>query len=453
MTLDAELRRSGRAVAETVGGGTTIAGLRRRRRRGRVIGAAAALSIATVAGVAITAPGADEGVRVDIVDKPELPRIGSGHGPTILTTAEGEPIGSLRGAPDPSDPVGARVLDELLDDEVVAARLADLGVVGSREARAAVLTDAGLVVETTVRADALSTAADATAAELPSDRAVSALVAVDPASGEIVALTGPMTLVRRQPGSAYLPVVMAAALTAGVGIGEEIPAPAQFVSGGPQPWTVANPGGEDLGTVTLAEALAQSANTPWAVLLDSGRFDVEDVAEAAERLGVPIEPDQPLVSATILGVLELSPLDLARAYATFASSGRPVELHTIRRVRNDDGEVLYDAEAQPALGEPALDPEVVVAVRDAMEDVICCGTGTEAALADGSRQFGMAGINPLQSDAWFAGSTPSLTTVVWMGAANPIEPVPGLTRGGAPARAWKAFMGRYVAPDDRQEFP
>lgn len=454
MTLDEELRRSGRALAEAVGpGGTTAAGLQRRRRRGRVIGGAALLSIITVVGIAIAAPSGDDAVRVDIVDEPDLPRIQGGSGRTVLKSAEGESIGSLAAAPpDPNDPVASRVRDELLDDQVVAARLADLGVIGSRDARAAMLADAGLIVETTIRAKALAAAADATEG-LPSDHAASVLVAVDPATGEIVALSGPATIVRRSAGSAYTPIVMAAALAAGVSSDEKIPAPEQFTSGGPQPWTVVNFGSEDLGTLTLAEALAQSANTPWAVLLDDGRFQLEDVTDAAERLGVPVAPEQPVVPAMVLGVLEMSPFELVRAYATFANSGHPVDLHAVRRVLNADGQVLYNAATRPNLDEPALDPAVAVQVRDAMADVICCGTGTEAALDDGTPQFGKTGTSSTQADAWFVGSTPALTTVVWIGSRDPVEPIPGLTGGGPPARVWKGFMERDIAPVDREEYP
>lgn len=455
MTLEDELARSGRAIAAATGkvAGPTAADLRRRRRRGRVVGSAALLAFAAISGVGLMRFGEDHPAPVDTVDEAPPSSIEAGAGPTSLHSADGESLGVLSATPTGGrDPVSDQVLDELLDDGPVASRLAQLGVIGSREARAALLSDAGLVIETTIRSEALDAAREATG-ELPSDGSSAALVSVDPGTGEIVALAGPTSVLERQPGHAYLPIVMAAALGAGVRGDEEIAAPAQLTSDGPTPWMVNNLGGESLGTLTLGEALAQSASTPWAALVNEGRLDLRDVANTAERLGIPLQPGQPIVPAMILGVFEVNPIDLAGAYAIFAMAGQPVDLHAVRRVLGADGSVRYDASARPTEGGPVLDPDLAVQVRSAMEQAICCGTGTEAALPGGVAQFGKTGTTGSQTDGWFAGSTPGLTTVVWVGRLDSPQPIPGLTGGGTPARIWRLFMERSMGQADRGDFP
>lgn len=444
MTLDDDLVRSGRAIATATRGDVIAVGaLRARRRRGRVIGALLAV-VALAGGIGVVAsPGDGDGRVVDTVDDGSLRVLEAGVGPSSMVAAGGEQLGSLTGtAPTASsDPVVDRVLDELLDDRFITDQLAALGVTGDRDARASFLADAGLVIETSIRADALDVARQS-AVETTTNGTASALVSVDPATGEIVALAGPTSLLQRQPGQAIMPIVMAAALIGGVGPDEEIPAPAQFSTGGPAPWQVADLRGEDHGTLTLGEALAKSANTPWAVLVDQGRLRPENVADLADRLGLVVPTSMRTIPTLVLGVSEVNPIDLAGAYATFATAGRAVDLHAVRRILGPGGDVLYDATARPTPAAPLLDPAAALVVRDAMEQAICCGTGTQASLGPGVAEFGNAGTTGSQADGWFAGSTPALTTVVWVGKMDPAAAGPGITSGGAPAEAWKSFMSR-----------
>jgi membrane peptidoglycan carboxypeptidase len=457
MTIDGELDRSGRAIRASIGivGGPTAIDLRRRRRRGRAVGGVALLAIAVLGGAGLTTFRQGDPVPVDTIDESPAQTIPAGAGQTRVQTADGESLGVLAAGPsNDSDSVSDQVLHELLDYGPLASQLARQGVIGSRQARAALLSDAGLVIETTIRSGAMDAAREATR-ELPADGSAAALVSLDPRTGEIVALAGPASLLERQPHDAYLPIAMAAALVAGVGGDEEIAAPAQLTGGGPTPWTVRNLGGEDFGTLTLGEALARSATTPWATLVYEGRLNPEAVADMAKRLGIGLDPGLPIVQAIVLGVFEVTPIDLAGAYATFATAGRRVDLHAVRRVLSADGSILYDrdATAGPAAGESVLDPDVARQVRSAMEQAICCGTGIEAALPGGVAQFGKTGTAPSESDAWFAGSTPSLTTVVWVGRVDSAQPIPGLTGGGTPARIWRLFMERSMGQADRGDFP
>jgi membrane peptidoglycan carboxypeptidase len=108
----------------------------------------------------------------------------------------------------------------------------------------------------------------------------------------------------------------------------------------------------------------------------------------------------------------------------------------VGRILAADGTVLYDAASRPALLGPALDPGIAVQVRHALEQGICCGSGTEAGLGGDVAQFGQWGSTQGDLDAWFAGSTPDLTTVVW---------------GGLPAQAWRSYTEQAGATG--QEFP
>ena len=398
----------------------------------------------------------DDGTKptpVDVIDAVDRSpyEIQSGNGPTTIETVDGNRIGSLVAAmPTPSsEPVADRVLEELLDDELVARSLARTGVTGDRDVRAVLLADAGLTIETSIRSEAL----DAARASVNVDGLASALVAVS-TGGEIVALAGPTSVVKRQPAGAYLPVVMATAIESGVRSDEELPAPANISPA--EDYVVGNVDGEDLGTLTLAEALAASANTPWAGLVADGRISTDDVAAMADRLGLsaaqPGGSQRPAPPSIVFGISEVTPTALAGAYATFATGGARPDLHVIRRLLDDEGRVLYDAASRPAEPTHVLDRDVAIEVRQAMEQVICCGTGAEARLEGDVAQFGKTGTTSRATDAWFAGSTPGLTTVVWAGSIEGVEENTGLTGGGAPARIWKAFMERAVQGTDPRTF-
>ena len=97
-----------------------------------------------------------------------------------------------------------------------------------------------------------------------------------------------------------------------------------------------------------------------------------------------------------------------------------------------------------------LDAGIAVQIRSALEQAICCGTGTQAAFGGDVAQFGQTGITLGGQPAWFAGSTPDLTTVVWTGAHEGTDGL--LSGGGLPARMWRSYM-EQAADATGQEFP
>lgn len=293
MSIEDDLERSGRDLSALLGEQVATSDqLRRRRRRGRALGAVTMAAGALLAGLSVADLGAGtQPTPVDVVDTidPSTRTIESGSGPTTIIAADGGRIGDLVTVTPTasSEPVADRVLEELLDDELVARSLAEAGVDGDRDARAVLLADAGLIVETSIRLEALELARAATDVEAEVDGLTSALVAVSP-EGEIVALAGPTSVVNRQPAGTYLPIVMATALESGVPSDEKLAAPAELAMA--DDFTVANFDGKDLGTLTLAEALAAPANTPWAALVADGRVSTDDITTTANRLGLSTPP-------------------------------------------------------------------------------------------------------------------------------------------------------------------
>lgn len=256
----------------------------------------------------------------------------------------------------------------------------------------------------------------------------------------------------RQAGSSFKPIVLATALERHVAtLGTTYPGPAQLeLDANGTPWKVGNYGGERFGTIDLATATAHSVNTTYAqLMLDVGPPNVVDTALA---LGIRsrLHPNPSLV----LGTGEVSVVDMADAYSTFARDGRHVDPYLIAEVTDGDGHVLY--RAHPDQGQ-AIQPGTAHAVTSALEGVIDEGTGTGAAI--GRPAAGKTGTTQNNGDAWFAGYTPDLTAAVWMGypegPQHTMDDVHGrsVTGGSFPAEIWKRFMERALAKVPPKGFP
>ena len=252
-----------------------------------------------------------------------------------------------------------------------------------------------------------------------------ALVALDPRTGAVRALVGGadygasqfdrVNSGRRQPGSAFKPVVLAAA------IGDRWPAlgPASIVDdraisvagagAGGRAWQPRNYDGKLQGLISLRRATEQSRNLPFVHMgIDIGPERIRSVAEA---MGVTA----PLaaVPSLSIGSQELSPMDLATVYATLANGGLRSRPHFLEGVRDREGSWL---ERTLPRTEAAIDPRVAAVVTDLLEGVIDEGT------ARGVRRVGLTipiagktGTSNDARDAWMVGYTPDLVVAVWMG--------------------------------------
>ncbi|HEX5777062.1 MAG TPA: penicillin-binding protein 1A, partial [Caulobacteraceae bacterium] len=238
------------------------------------------------------------------------------------------------------------------------------------------------------------------------------------------------TMARRQAGSAFKPFVYLTAMEAGrtpsVVVADE---PVRIGNWEPKNYT-----GQYLGNVTLQTALAQSINTIAARL--ANEVGTANVASTARRLGIHSKIQ--LEPSMALGAVEVSPLEMAQAYAPFANGGFSARGYAIERIRTADGRVLYDHGVErrsrsQVIGQPAL-----AYMNQMMRQVVISGTGTRARVP-GYDIAGKTGTTSDYRDAWFVGYTGGFVTAVWVGRDNN-TPMRGVTGGNAPAAIWRDFM-------------
>lgn len=291
-------------------------------------------------------------------------------------------------------------------------------------------------------------------------RPQAALVAVDPRTGEILAMVGGRAYnqtqfnravhARRQPGSTFKPFVYLAAFEAAAN-GEVDLTPATLVmdepttfQDGDHVYEPANYEGEYDGAVTLRAALAHSRNIVAIKVAEAVGYD--RVAATWARLGVGA-PAKPYPSIA-LGVFEASPLEMAEAYTVFANGGVVRPLEAITRVVQDGRVRTID----PGPARRVARADTTYLVTNLMRAVINEGSGAGVRAA-GFRldAAGKTGTTNDLRDAWFVGMTPELLTVVWVGFDDN-QPI-GLSGSQAAVPIWTSFMKRALAGRPNSEFP
>ena len=254
---------------------------------------------------------------------------------------------------------------------------------------------------------------------------------------------------RRNPGSAFKPIALAAYLEQGGSLRSywdarspiEIECETPCGPDGSRIWTVRNAGRVD-PLLSLHQATARSVNAVYAqVAVEVGP---EAIADMAHRLGV--QSDLEPVYSLALGAGAVSPLEMASAYGTLATNGVHAAPYLISRITTSDGRVIYEREVRTT---QAVDPALAAAVRRPMEEVVCCGTAQRAQI-EGLPQAGKTGTHQAFRDTWFVGYVPNFTTAVWVGFPDEqiaLEDVvingEGYSRvygGTVPAPIWKEFM-------------
>jgi penicillin-binding protein 1A len=258
----------------------------------------------------------------------------------------------------------------------------------------------------------------------------------------------------KQPGSAFKPFVLAAAYAKGYSPSKTYPAPAVFripncTDKDPDRCTIGNSEGGGGGSATLKSATVHSVNTVYAQLVrDVG---CKDTGEMAKKLGITsawYSPTRHTCSGTYaLGVIDVSPLDMAAAYGVFANRGERVPSTPVLIVRDNQGQVLED-NTKPK-GERVVEEAVADNVTDALRGVLTGGTGTRANI--NRPAAGKTGTGQNYTNAWFVGYTPTLSTAVWMGHRDdqrtslrnirgPYGTVSRVFGGTIPADTWRRFM-------------
>ena len=268
----------------------------------------------------------------------------------------------------------------------------------------------------------------------------------------------------RQPGSAFKPFTLARAFEDGIGPGRVYSGPSSYtVPNCTGDCTVSNVESGGYGAITLREATVHSVNTVFAQLI--GDVGVPETAEMAHRLGITMVPPdgvqfngEPYGISLTLGAAEVSPLDMAAAYAVFGARGNQFPATPVVKVTDAKGQVLEDNTAR--VPKRVLSEVVSDNVTDALKGVMTGGTGTGAAIGRPEGSAGKTGSADENRDAWFVGYTPTLSTSVWMGYSDSntrsLHNIKGVSRvygGTIPAATWKAFMGPALEDAPAADFP
>jgi penicillin-binding protein 1A len=282
-----------------------------------------------------------------------------------------------------------------------------------------------------------------------------ALVAVDPRTHFIKAIVGGVdsrktsfnrvTQAQRQPGSSFKPFVYYAAFASGKYAPDSIisDSPVSYDDGSAERYFPQNYDRTFSGAMTVRQALAQSRNIPAITL--GQRVGLEKVIDVCRVLGIK-SPIPPVISLP-LGSVDLTPLEMASAYATFANNGWQSDPTAIAQVTDSAGHLMLDNTPQPRL---VLDPWATAALNDAMQAVVNGGTGKAAYF--GRPAVGKTGTTSSERDIWFVGSVPQLTAAVWAGNDNYTPLGRGVTGGGIMAPIWRDFMSRAVQDLPVQDF-
>jgi penicillin-binding protein 1A len=300
------------------------------------------------------------------------------------------------------------------------------------------------------------------------DSPAAALVAIRPRTGEIVAMYGGDNFREsqfnlavqgeRQAGSSFKPFVLATALREGIAPSTTFASRPVSIFIGDRYWNVKNFEGDYVGSANLTNATILSDNSVFAQLTQL--VGPANVAATARRLGITRHLNP--YFAIGLGADPVSPLEMARAFSTFADNGARVDGATfgnrpraIARIRNARGTIVDD---NRPFRRQVLDRNQDALLTSILEGVVQSGTGKRAALPD-RRAAGKTGTTENFGDAWFVGYTPQLATAVWVGYPNKLIPMltqfhgQAVAGGTFPALIWRAFMQSALAGTQPESFP
>ena len=311
----------------------------------------------------------------------------------------------------------------------------------------------GLKIYTSIDLGLQRLAEDAIKEWLPDPQGPAAsLVAIDPRDGRVLAMVGGRNFHKsqfnlavqgeRQAGSAFKPFVLATALSQGISPQTTFTSKPTVINLGDKLWAVHNYENSYLGTIDLNDATTYSDNSVYAQL--TAQVGPKNIAQMARRLGITSHLND--YFAIGLGVNAVNPLEMARAFATFANGGQRVDGSLLGNrpravLKVVDGKRV---DRNEPVEKPILDPGQNAILTSMLEDVVRNGTGKRAALGD-RPVAGKTGTTENYGDAWFVGYTPQLVTAIWVGYPNKLVPMltqfEGLPVAGGtfPALIWKSF--------------
>jgi penicillin-binding protein 1B len=256
----------------------------------------------------------------------------------------------------------------------------------------------------------------------PGPQAQVALIAMDPHTGEVLALVGGRNyglsqlnhaVAKRPTGSIFKPFVYAAAMNTAIDGSNPVYTPASILpdepstfSYGDQIYEPRNYKEEYHGDVTARYALAMSLNNATVKMAEEVGYDkVVDLAKAAGITSVKATP------AMALGAYDATPMDMAAAYTVFSNNGMRLSPVMVKSVRSAEGDPVMSFSPETR---QVLDPRVAYVMTDMLEGVINNGMGFTAVRGHGF-QAPAAGKTGTSHDGWFAGYTSNLLCIVWVG--------------------------------------
>ena len=316
----------------------------------------------------------------------------------------------------------------------------------------------GLKVYTTIDLNLQRMASEAINQWLPDPHGpAAALVAIDPRDGRVLAMVGGRNYRKsqfnlavqgeRQPGSSFKPFVLATALDEGISPQTHFTSQPTVINLGDKLWAVHNYENSYLGSINLVDATTYSDNSVYAQL--TAQVGPGNIAAMAKRLGI----QSPLNDyfAIGLGAEAVNPLEMARAFSTFADDGKRVDGSLLGNVPRAVTKVVDGNRVDKNLpvDKQVLQPNDAATLNSILQTVVTSGTGRRAALTD-RPVAGKTGTTENYGDAWFVGYTPQLAVAVWVGYPNKLVPMLSQFEGQAvaggtfPALIWKSFAEKAL---------
>lgn len=282
-----------------------------------------------------------------------------------------------------------------------------------------------------------------------------ALVSLEPPSGEVRALVGGYsfersqfnraTQARRQPGSAFKPIVYSAALDHGFTAASMVLDAPIVIQIGKNIWKPENFSHKFYGPTLLRTALAKSRNL--VTIRIAQRIGIKTVIERAKALG--LEPDFPPYLPICLGAVAVTPINLCEAYTGFARMGSTVKPRMVLAVKGPWGDDIYTSQPEP---HEAITPQNAYIMDTLLQAVVQSGTGFKAKQL-GRPVAGKTGTTNEERDAWFMGFTPYLLTGVYVGF-DQLQPMGKLETGSrAAAPIWVQYRMAVEDMYPEQNFP
>lgn len=332
------------------------------------------------------------------------------------------------------------------------------------------VTSGGLKVFTSLDLNLQKIAEEAVARQVPVNerqyRATNAsLVALDPRSGQILAMVGSrnffdqkidgqvnVALRPRQPGSSFKPYVYAQAFSEGMSPATMlVDVTTNFGNYGGKTYTPRNYNGRNYGPVPIRKALAGSLNIPAVkTLLLVG---VDDAVDMAARMGISTLHAGTYGPAIVLGGAEVKLLEHTASFGVFAASGTRYEITPVLRVTDWTGEVIEDFTESP--GRQVLDPQIAYQITSILSDnearSFIFGKKNKLILPD-RPVAAKTGTTSAFRDAWTVGYTPSIAAGVWVGNNDNTPMRPGADGSYVAAPIWNEFMRRALEGTPVEQF-